>query len=225
MSELETSIKAGEPECLSGHEQWGTWRIPLGVEPDVEWRRRFLRIAYADGLFADRKISVECAALVLVLDGAPLSVIRPKIAHWIAQANGEPASEPVAPSPRRGAARILVVDDQADIGPLAKDILEPAGHAVIHTTDPLEALRWARKSPADIDLLLVDAVMPAMGGRELARHILALRPTLKVILMSGYEVADVHESGWPFLQKPFAMETLKETVLSELSRRPLKWRR
>jgi len=200
-------------------------RIPLGVEPDVEWRRRFLRLAYAEGFFADRKISVECAALVFVLDGAPLSVIRPKIAHWIAQANGEPSSEPVAPSPPRGTARILVVDDQPDIGPMAKDILESAGHDVIHTTDPLEALRWARKSTADMDLLLVDAVMPAMGGRELAWHILALRPTLKVILMSGYEVEDIHESGWPFLQKPFAMNTLKEPVVSELSRRPPQWRR
>jgi CheY-like chemotaxis protein len=184
-----------------------------------------LRIAHADGLFADRKISVECAALIFVLDGAPLSVIRPKIAHWIAQANGEPASEPAAPSPPRGAARILVVDDQPDIGPIAKDILEPAGHAVIHTTDPLEALRWARQSTADMDLLLVDAVMPAMGGRELARHILGLRPTLKVILMSGYEVEDIQDSGWPFLQKPFAMKTLKETVVSELRRRPPQWRR
>lgn len=153
MSDLETSIKAGEPECLSGHEQWGTWRISLGVEPDAEWRRRFLRVA------------------------------------------------------------------------LAKDILEAAGHAVIHTTDPLEALRWARKSTADMDLLLVDAVMPAMGGRELARHILGLRPTLKVILMSGYEVEDIQDSGWPFLQKPFAMKTLKETVVSELRRRPPQWRR
>jgi hypothetical protein len=45
MSDLETSIQAGEPEWVSGHEQWGRWRIPLGVEPVVEWRRRFLLIA------------------------------------------------------------------------------------------------------------------------------------------------------------------------------------
>jgi hypothetical protein len=45
---------------VSGHEQWGTWRIPLGVEPVVEWRRRFLLIAYADGPFSDRKVSMEC---------------------------------------------------------------------------------------------------------------------------------------------------------------------
>jgi CheY-like chemotaxis protein len=224
MSNLETSIKAGEPERLSGHAHGGTWRIPLNIEPGVEWRRRFLRTAHADGLFADRKIAVQGAALVVELDGAPLSLIRRKIAHWIAQANNEPSDRP-APSPQLGVATILVVDDQTDIGPLAKDMLEPAGHAVLHTTDPLEALRWARQPTADMALLLVDAVMPAMGGRELARHILALRPTLKVIIMSGYEVEDIQDSGWPFLQKPFAMKTLKETVVSELRRRPPQWRR
>lgn len=209
-------IKAGEPEWLSGHEQQGTWRIPLNLEPDVEWRRRFLRIAHADDPFTDRKLSVQCAALIVELDGTPLSVIRPKIAHWIAQANNEPSDRPT----QLGAATILVVDDQTDIGPLARDMLEPTGNAVIHTTDPMEALRWARQSTVDMDLLLLDAVMPVMGGRELARHLLALRPTLKVILMSGYEVEDVHESGWPFLQKPFAMQTLTETVMAELSKRP-----
>ena len=219
MSDPGISIKAGEPERLSGHEQRSTWRIPFNIEPDVEWRPRFLRSAHADGLFADRKIAVQCAALVVELDGTPLSLIRPKIAHWIAQANNQPADRPSLSS-QPGVATILVVDDQPDIGPLAKDMLEPAGHAVIHTTDPMEALRWARKPTADMDLLFVDAVMPAMGGRERARHILVLRPTLKVILMSGYEVKDVHESGWSFLQKPFAMETLKQTVLSELGRRP-----
>jgi CheY-like chemotaxis protein len=211
-------IRAGEPDCLSGLERGGTWRIPLNIEPKVEWRRQFLRIAHADRLFGDRKIAVQCAALIVELDGASLSATRTKIANWIAQANGEFTSESPAPSPQLGAATILVVDDQPDIGPLAKDMLELAGHAVIHTTDPLEALRWARQSTVTMDLLLLDAVMPVMGGRELARHILALRPTLKVILMSGYEVKDVHESGWPFLQKPFAMTTLNETAATELSR-------
>ena len=60
MNDTGTSIKAGEPERLSGHEQWGAWRIPLNVDPDVEWRRRFLRTAYADGPFSDPRISVEC---------------------------------------------------------------------------------------------------------------------------------------------------------------------
>jgi hypothetical protein len=85
MSDPGMFIKAGEPERLSG--QGGTWRIPLNIEPNVEWRRRFLRTAHADGLFAGRKIAVQCAAMIVELDGAPLSVVRQKIAHWIAQAN------------------------------------------------------------------------------------------------------------------------------------------
>ena len=154
MSDPLVAIKAGEPERPSGHEQGGTWRIPLNIEPNVEWRRRFLRTAHADGLVADRKIAVQCAALIVELDGAPLSVVRQKVAHWIAQANGQSTSEPTAPSPQPGVATILVVDDQPDIGPLAQDMLESAGHAVIHTTDPMEALRWARQSTVKMVLLL-----------------------------------------------------------------------
>ena len=71
MSDPGMFIKAGEPERLSGHEQGETWRIPLNIEPNVEWRRRFLRTAHADGLFAGRKIAVQCAALIVELDGAP----------------------------------------------------------------------------------------------------------------------------------------------------------
>ena len=81
MSDPVAAIEAGAPERLSGHEQGGTWRIPLNIEPDVEWRRRFLRTAHADGLFADCKIAVQCAALIVELDGAPLSVVRQKIAY------------------------------------------------------------------------------------------------------------------------------------------------
>ena len=59
MNDTGMAIKAGEPERLSGHEHWETWRSSLNVEPEVEWRRRFLRIAYAEGPFADSKIPVE----------------------------------------------------------------------------------------------------------------------------------------------------------------------
>lgn len=78
MSDPLVAIKAGEPEPLAGYEQGGTWRIPLNIEPNLEWRRRFLRTVHADGLFADRKIAVQCAALIVELDGAPLSLVSPE---------------------------------------------------------------------------------------------------------------------------------------------------
>ncbi len=69
------------------------------------------------------------------------------------------------------AATIMVVDDQLEIGRMARDILEPAGYSVILTSDPLEAVRLARDPSRNIDLLLTDVVMPLMDGRVLAQRI------------------------------------------------------
>ena len=111
---------------------------------------------------------------------------------------------------------ILAVDDQPDIGPMARDILEPAGYVVLLTSDPLEAIRMARHRPGDIDLLLVDVVMPLMDGRELARRMLSLRPQMKVMLMSGYEVSGLAETGWPFIAKPFGIQELTQKIADTL---------
>jgi two-component system, cell cycle sensor histidine kinase and response regulator CckA len=111
---------------------------------------------------------------------------------------------------------ILVADDEPTMGPLAADVLEPAGYVVLHTTDPREAIRLARQRPADIDLLLVDVKMPLMGGIELARRILVLRPKMKVILMSGNKITGVNETDWSFLEKPFGIDTLTQMVASAL---------
>jgi CheY-like chemotaxis protein len=113
----------------------------------------------------------------------------------------------------------MVVDDQAEIGRMARDILEPAGYAVMLTSDPFEAIRLARNHSRRIDLLLTDVVMPLMDGRELARRMLTIRPDIKVVLMSGYDVSGVAASGWPFIAKPFGIEGLKHKIADTLRER------
>jgi CheY-like chemotaxis protein len=117
---------------------------------------------------------------------------------------------PGLPAPR--AATILVVDDDLGVGAFARDALGSAGYLVLSTHDPVEALRIAKDRDGDIDLLLVDVVMPLMDGRELARRVLALRPRIKVLLMSGFEMATLRDSGWPFIAKPFGVTELIERV-------------
>ncbi len=59
---------------------------------------------------------------------------------------------------------ILVVDDDPTVGPWVRAALEPVGYAILHTIDPLEAIRVGKNRPDDIDLLLVDVVMPLMDA-------------------------------------------------------------
>ena len=209
--------RLGEPQRLGGSERLPAWRLDLSEEPTAEWRREFLRQALASGIFQNGQIAVEGGALVFELERSALAVTRDMVDQWIAQANGE---EPSLAG--ENVATILIVDDQPEVGPLAADILEPEGYAVVLTTDPMEAIRVARTRPGEIDVLLVDIVMPLMDGRELARRILAMRPKVKVILMSGYEVSGIKEAGFAFLQKPFGIEPLRRIVADTLRGSPNK---
>jgi CheY-like chemotaxis protein len=111
---------------------------------------------------------------------------------------------------------ILVVDDEADIRSVVRQMLESLGYVVLDAGDPHHALRIAAQQP--VDLLVTDVVMPLMRGTELARRLLALVPSAKVLLMSAYKLAEITESGHPFLAKPFTPEALAEKVRQVLLR-------
>jgi CheY-like chemotaxis protein len=218
--------RVGDPQQIGGRDRLAArWHVSLSEDPSPGWRRQFLKVAHASGLFYGDQMTVAAAALVFEIERSALALACEKIDEWIAQANGESGLSN-APSPTESlaphASTILVVDDQPDIGPMARDMLEPSGYVVVLTSDPLEALRLAGQRPGDIDLLIVDVVMPLMDGRELARRMLVLRPHMKVMLMSGYEVSGLAETGWSFIEKPFAVKALLEKVANTLkeSRRP-----
>ncbi len=115
------------------------------------------------------------------------------------------SSEPQAPT-------ILVVDDDPTIGPWVRGVLESLGYVVLTTIDPSEAIRMSKDRPGDIDLLLVDVVMPLMDGRKLAQRLRTLCPRLKIVFVSGYGLSDLEETGWPFMLKPFGMDELARMV-------------
>jgi two-component system cell cycle sensor histidine kinase/response regulator CckA len=86
----------------------------------------------------------------------------------------------------RGSETILLVEDEADVRELTREILEMAGYTVLEAARGAEALRLCREFARPIDLLLTDVVMPQMSGPELARQIAVLRPGAKIVYMSGY---------------------------------------
>src|SRR4029077_16862054 len=97
-------------------------------------------------------------------------------------------------------------------------------YRVIEATGPREAIEIARDSPQTIHLLVTDVVMPEMDGRALARTLVAARPTLRVLCMSGYTDdliahSGVLESGTLLLEKPFTALALLVRVRAALGER------
>ena len=112
---------------------------------------------------------------------------------------------------------ILVVDDEAEVRGLVRELLTLNGYQVIDTGDPFEARRIAERQP--VALLLTDVVMPIMNGLELAQRVEAASPTTKVLLMSGYVTAAVKSSGRPLVSKPFRANDLLTAVRQMLDSR------
>jgi PAS domain S-box-containing protein len=112
-----------------------------------------------------------------------------------------------------GSETILVVEDEENVRQLIWTVLKAGGYQVIEASGPDEALRLSAEHGGGIDLLLTDVVMPGMSGRSLAQQLLAHRPGMKVLYMSGYAADDQgqigqEESEEAFIQKPFASSEL-----------------
>lgn len=112
---------------------------------------------------------------------------------------------------------ILVVDDEAEVRALVREVLTLNGFDVIDTGDPFEARRIAERQP--VALLLTDVVMPIMNGIELAQRVEATSPTTKVLLMSGFSTAAVKGSGRLLISKPFKANELVGTIRQMLDSR------
>ncbi len=131
-----------------------------------------------------------------------------------------------APAALAGHETILLVEDEPPLRRLLSQTLTVAGYRVVAAEDGPRALELAA-DPATIDLLLTDVVMPGLGGFDLADRLRAARPDLKIIYMSGYTEAPPpalrpcsEGSGVPrFLQKPFSMVQLTESVREALAGR------
>src|SRR5262249_51759522 len=94
------------------------------------------------------------------------------------------------------------------------------GYRVLQAASGPEALELANTSEASIDLIVTDAMMPTMGGVELAQKLLASRPGLAVIVMSGYthDLSSIQATGRSIstLQKPFTPMELRAKVRNAL---------
>ena len=123
----------------------------------------------------------------------------------------------------RGGETIMLVEDDAQVRKVATAILQRSGYRVISAQSGPEALELYRGRLTEVDMLLSDVVMPAMSGRELADHLTAIRPDLRVLYMSGYtDDAIVHhrvlDPGILLVAKPFTKASLLDRVREVLAR-------
>ena len=117
----------------------------------------------------------------------------------------------------RGQETVLFVDDEQTIIEVMQDILEALGYRVLTANSGEEAVTIYNSMKGKIDLVILDVIMPGMGGMETFEAIKAINPDVKVILSSGYSVnhvaKEIMERGCrAFIQKPFNIETISKKV-------------
>jgi two-component system cell cycle sensor histidine kinase/response regulator CckA len=127
------------------------------------------------------------------------------------------SAETFPSEPQTGSKTILIVDDEAKMRKILHLGLSRHGYAILEACDGAEALRVCKEHEGKIHLLLLDVVMPGMSGLELAPRVLALRPEIQVIFMSGHSDEDILLHGSlnpsaPFFHKPFTLDDLVRKV-------------
>ncbi len=155
---------------------------------------------------------VQAAGGAIVVDSAPGQGTAVHV--YLPHVDAAPSPSDAVPA---GTETILLVEDEAGVRALTEEILSASGYHVLVAASAADGLAVAARCDGAIDLVLSDVVMPGMGGGEMAARLVAARPELRVLFMSGYTDDavirhGVRAEGTPFLQKPFTVESLLRKV-------------
>ncbi len=117
----------------------------------------------------------------------------------------------------KGSGTILLIDDEEMIIKVGEELLQELGYKVLVARSGQGAIKLYKKNTAKIDLVIMDMIMPGMGGGETFDHLKEINPDIKVLLSSGYSIngqaSEILERGCDgFIQKPFNINQLSEKI-------------
>jgi two-component system cell cycle sensor histidine kinase/response regulator CckA len=130
----------------------------------------------------------------------------------------EEEDEVPTPLPRsRGRGTVLLVEDEESVRLFTERVLSRGGYTVLPAAEGAEAMALSRQHPGIIHAMVTDLQMPRMNGSDLARRLMAERPGIRVLFISGYDrdAARTHaplEPGTDFIEKPFSPESLLDRI-------------
>jgi two-component system cell cycle sensor histidine kinase/response regulator CckA len=118
---------------------------------------------------------------------------------------------PAERRPPLGTETILLVEDEDPVRRVVETMLKRHGYHVLAMASPKDAIAAAERYTGVIDLLITDLMMPGMSGRKMAECLVAKRPELKVLYVSGYGGAEAQNDAH-FLNKPFSTDELATKI-------------
>ena len=144
--------------------------------------------------------------------GSTFMIFLPRVEDDAEGAKGSAPGAPAAVKPLT----VLVVEDEAEVRELIREILQLDRHVVLEARDREEALALSERHKGPIDLLIADVVLPGSITDDLVQRLTASRPGIRVLYVSGYlddteEIESIPRVG-PILQKPFTVAVLTQAV-------------
>jgi two-component system, cell cycle sensor histidine kinase and response regulator CckA len=135
---------------------------------------------------------------------------------------GSPAAEdPAAPALARGQGRVLVVDDEQQIREIMERVLVSCGYTVLTAGNGADALACHARTP-DLDLVILDMMMPGMNGRECLAELRARDPSVRVLVTTGYTSDGsvqqmLMDGALGVVEKPLDLKSFTDMVLKSVS--------
>jgi hypothetical protein len=155
-------------------------------------------------------------------EGTTFRIYIPQVESGV---EASPEARPFELRPVHGTETILVLEDETALRSLMRQVLRSAGHTVLDTGDPDEAIQMCRRHGGEIDLFITDMVLPKLSGPQVVEQVLKIRPRVRVIYTSGYPgkthiPSELRKHGTTFFEKPFTPDSLVQRVRAVLDGEP-----